>query len=88
MDPDYSVLFRRALTVAAGGILIGKSIERRSLRSLVAAFVGFELVLLGLRGPASRLPRRRRTGLRKLPEPDVVELASELSFPASDAPAY
>jgi len=74
-------MFRRAVTVAAGLILLERSMRRRTPRSWLAGLVGIRLILLGLQ---PSVPRR----IASCPSRDTVELASQLSFPASDAPAY
>ena len=79
----------RAITVAAGCILIERAITHRSTRSWFAGLIGAELIFIGLRGRARRIrARNNRAITRRRIEIDPVELASRLSFPASDAPAY
>lgn len=53
-------LFGRALAIAAGCLVLARSLEKRSARSIVGAFVGIDLILMGFHGrshPAFRMDR-------------------------------
>jgi uncharacterized membrane protein len=58
------MMFGRIFTLCAGCALIAKSLRRRSLKDPVLAFVGFELVLLGV-GGRGLLHRRRFRELKR-----------------------
>src|SRR5437764_961705 len=89
-----SRFWERSVSMIAGGILLVRGLNRRSMAGYFLAAVGAELLWRGLRPVASAdgVAIRNRTGAsgeyydsteKKLQE--KVDLASELSFPASDA---
>ena len=70
---------------AAGAALVARAVLRRSPINIGLGIVGAELIRMGVTGQALlRPPRKQPPALIE----DMVDLASELSFPASDPPAY
>jgi hypothetical protein len=69
----------RIAYVISGGLLVSQ-IRRSKPATWLWAVAGLELIRFGWAGKALQS--------RAEPEIDIVDLASELSFPASDPPAY
>lgn len=69
----------RIVSVISGGLLVSQ-VRRSKPATWFWAVAGLELIRFGLVGKAVEKDAE--------PELDVVDLGSELSFPASDPPAY
>jgi hypothetical protein len=73
--------WQRIVALAGGGLILAQAARKRSLPNLFLFAFGAELLRLGITGHPL-FPKREE------PVEDIVDLASELSFPASDPPAY
>jgi uncharacterized membrane protein len=77
----------RWLSAAAGGALALTGLARRSFGGTLLAALGAGLVYRGVTG---RCQVYEALGINRPPEkaPDPVDVSSEESFPASDAPSW
>ncbi len=81
--------FERSASILLGGAALIVGIRRGSVLGWIATAVGVELIRRGVTGawpfqtPPQTEPKRTARRLQ-----EIVDLASEESFPASDPPAY
>ena len=78
-------LLARTLAVGVGATLVTRVFRRRTSRDLVFAAIGTELLRWGVTGHSLF---SRRENIERPELQDAVDIGSELSFPASDPPAY
>jgi len=92
-----SSFWERAASVVAGGALVARGLKRRSIGGWFWVALGVELIRRGVTGRRSSSSHPAGSDDTKtirfsaIPEPDLqekVDVASDLSFPASDPPAY
>ncbi len=72
----------RVCAIAGSGFLLFQAVRKRSSESVVLAGIAAALIGAVVLWPTSR-GRKPEDEVE-----DIVDLASELSFPASDPPAY
>ncbi len=75
----------RAAAIVGGGVLIARAFSKRSPIDLLLGAVGAEMIRFGITGHS--LFKGAHEPPAEAVE-DIVDLGSELSFPASDPPAY
>ena len=79
MDKMTLTPSQRLLTAAAGAAFMVAASRRRSIADAALGLSGFSLLYWAFASPQRRVPE---------PERDIVDIASEDSFPASDPPAF
>jgi len=81
MDKLTMTPSQRLITAAAGAAFMVAGSRRRSIGDAALGLGGFSLLYWAFASPP-------RAGTPPEPEKDVVDIASEESFPASDPPGW
>jgi hypothetical protein len=91
INPREQEMIRLAAGIV-GGLLVLRGLTKLSLGGLVVAAAGGALLNYSIAGTWPKLPQRLETEPRKIASSDghmdLIDEASEESFPASDPPSF